>query len=251
VVKSFDDKRITYHRLPENKGNAAARNLGVSKSSYPWITFLDSDDVYHSQYIEAFTKHIKDNPETNFCFCGSETVRESKVEKHLIWQPEAVGRGHFLKELRIGIGCGVVIHEECFREVGLFDERLRVAVDTDFLIRLERRFPFTVLKKVLVSVYVHNGIRVRHNTTKLKEAYELIIDKNRKEIESDPKLFIKWHYKLMWLQYHSGDITAGNQTYHLLKHRTGLTSKSLIIKYLFNLLPAALAIRVHKKLSSW
>lgn len=38
--------------LSENKGPGSARNEGWKKSSQPYITFLDSDDAWHSKKIE-------------------------------------------------------------------------------------------------------------------------------------------------------------------------------------------------------
>lgn len=40
------DQRIRLLRRDRNAGAAAARNLGISESSAPWLAFLDSDDLW-------------------------------------------------------------------------------------------------------------------------------------------------------------------------------------------------------------
>ncbi|WP_165456811.1 glycosyltransferase family 2 protein [Aquabacterium lacunae] len=60
IVESYSDKRIRYYRI-ENSGVSVARNFGINVSSGDLIFFLDSDDCWHSRYLElqldAFHRH--------------------------------------------------------------------------------------------------------------------------------------------------------------------------------------------------
>lgn len=57
---ALEDKRIkVFHQ--KNKGVSIARNLGISKSSGNWLTFLDSDDWVENYYLENITKLIQHN----------------------------------------------------------------------------------------------------------------------------------------------------------------------------------------------
>jgi len=197
IIDSFKDDRIKYYRLDSNMGNASARNLGVKKSSYQWITFLDSDDTYDPEYLGEFSRAITSNSTVFFFFCGYRIVDKNSIVKNVIWQPDNSRRGSFLQNLKIGIGCGVVIHRICFDKVGFFDERLRVSVDTDFLIRLEMQYSFCVIEKILISILAHEGPRVRKNATKIMEAYQIIIQKHQSIIHSNKNLIKRWYYKFM------------------------------------------------------
>jgi glycosyltransferase involved in cell wall biosynthesis len=55
IVLSFQqsDARIICQRTPENKGPAAARNLGFALARGEWITILDSDDRYEPDRLRA------------------------------------------------------------------------------------------------------------------------------------------------------------------------------------------------------
>lgn len=72
---STDDTKLVFNRLSEiddriryvfqeNQERSAARNNGISESIGNWITFLDSDDIYHPGHLEEFVKIIRKN---NFC----------------------------------------------------------------------------------------------------------------------------------------------------------------------------------------
>ena len=51
IIKKIKDGRIHYHKLPENVGAGAARNIGVMKAAGDFITFLDSDDYYYDNTV--------------------------------------------------------------------------------------------------------------------------------------------------------------------------------------------------------
>ena len=57
-IKSFKDKRIRYFKI-NNKGVIAkSRNLGVKKSKFNWIAFLDSDDYWKKNKLQIVYDHI-------------------------------------------------------------------------------------------------------------------------------------------------------------------------------------------------
>ena len=249
-ISSFEDDRIKYFRLDSNQGNAAARNLGVSHSANDWITFIDSDDKYDPEYLSEFVNEIQNNPACHFFFCGYRVVRNDQVINKLIWLPVKSTEGSFFNELKIGIGCGVVVNRQCFHDIGLFDVRLRASVDTDFLIRLQLKYSFRVVNKILISISAHDGPRVRKNPIYMMEAYKLIVEKNKSVICSDRSLLKRWYYKLMWLQFHANNIEGGNNSYNILKEAASVNGKIWLIRVIFNWLPYKLAIWIHKKMAS-
>src|ERR1700737_4457090 len=52
VVHSFNDRRIRYIRNGMNKGDAVARNVGITNSSCEYIAFLDDDDEWLPEKLE-------------------------------------------------------------------------------------------------------------------------------------------------------------------------------------------------------
>lgn len=58
IVCRYDDKRIKYIRLPQNKGAANARNLGINRATGNFIAFLDSDDIAEQNRLEKQIKYM-------------------------------------------------------------------------------------------------------------------------------------------------------------------------------------------------
>ena len=67
IVKNFDDSRIRYYPQ-ENKGEAAARNLALSKTKGEFVAFLDSDDKYLPDFLEITVSFLSLNPEIDAVF---------------------------------------------------------------------------------------------------------------------------------------------------------------------------------------
>tara|TARA_Y100000741_G_C18211321_1_gene541832 strand:- start:94 stop:987 length:894 start_codon:yes stop_codon:yes gene_type:complete len=60
-IKSYKDKRIRYFKI-NNKGIIAkSRNLGVKKSKFNWVAFLDSDDYWKKNKLQSIYDHIIKN----------------------------------------------------------------------------------------------------------------------------------------------------------------------------------------------
>ena len=47
LISQVKDNRIKYIKLKENKGSSFARNVGIEMATGNYITFQDSDDIYH------------------------------------------------------------------------------------------------------------------------------------------------------------------------------------------------------------
>lgn len=61
IVSQFSDDRIIFFQQ-ENKGAAAARNLGIEKATGELIAFLDADDYWFPNHLEEIFKLYTDFP---------------------------------------------------------------------------------------------------------------------------------------------------------------------------------------------
>ena len=246
VVESFENDRIKFIACQENGGNAVARNVGVNAAKGEYIAFLDSDDEYLPVYLEKAINKLSNCKDADFLWSGTRTVAIDGTYSDSIWIPKTKGQpDQFLYELHVGIGRGFLIKKECFDKLK-FDENLRTAVDTDFLIRLRQYYDFTVLEEIMLHIHTQPG-SVRSDFSEKKKSYDIIIEKNRETILKNELLRFKWYYKLLWLSLYDEDFNLAKKAYSKIKF-DGI--KPTILYSLFKLFPNKTARKFHKKLSS-
>lgn len=253
VVERHNDSRLHLVRRQTNGGPAAALNTGIRRARADLIAILGDDDEYLADFLEETRRAWgAASEDVGFSWCGVRLVEDTPDGERLqgegVWQPSFASRAEahrgFLRTRRIGTNCGVTVHKRCFDGVGLFDESLRKAEDTDFFIRAVAEYDFLVLPGVHVKVHHHPGPRATSYDRSYAEAYTRILDKNRPEIEADSTLSAVIHYKVGWLHHHAGDRREGRR--HLFRsiRRRPLQWKAPLALALFSLAPAAGA-RLH------
>jgi glycosyltransferase involved in cell wall biosynthesis len=67
IVSTYQDRRICLIRQ-ENAGVSAARNRGIFAAKAEWISFLDADDEYFSNYLEKMHGHVLRHLDIGFAF---------------------------------------------------------------------------------------------------------------------------------------------------------------------------------------
>lgn len=69
IIKEYIEKHNNFYLIDqENKGQGAARNVGVKRSKGEYITFLDSDDFLSCTFLETLYKNaIENNADISCC----------------------------------------------------------------------------------------------------------------------------------------------------------------------------------------
>ncbi len=75
-LEELADERIHVIRLDENRGAAAARNLGVEASRGRYVAYLDADDLWEKDKLLHQLRFMKETGAA-FCFCNYEFADES------------------------------------------------------------------------------------------------------------------------------------------------------------------------------
>lgn len=88
ILKSFEAEPKVKIIYTENKGVAAARNLGISKSKGDFIICLDADDSLHPKYAEVLQAEMKANRDYGIAYTGLTVVRENGDRSNTTWPPE-------------------------------------------------------------------------------------------------------------------------------------------------------------------
>lgn len=188
VVRAFADPRITYVRQ-ENAGGGAARNRAVELASGRYIAFLDSDDAFMPEKLQAFHDAIEaaGTPETVVWYSPLRFYRGEgnhlKKPERPIAAEESVGDYLFAYEGMLQTST-LVVPKPLFDRVR-FDASLRNLQDLDLCLRLEAAgASFVMLPDELVIWYdvaVSNRIsyatKTDHITAWLDRRRTLLSDK--------------------------------------------------------------------------
>ncbi len=68
VVQQFSDARMKYIRHEQNRGASTARWTGITHSAGEIVAFLDQDDTFQPEKLEAHVKFLEENPEVGFSY---------------------------------------------------------------------------------------------------------------------------------------------------------------------------------------
>ena len=165
IVKNIKDERIRLIHQ-NNQGVSSARNKGIQEAKYEWIAFLDGDDLWESNHLEEILKMMRVYPDnkvyvTSFNYSDKRKMfkyeRNNRIFKIDNYFEEAI------KEELIWTSI-IVVHKECFNEVGLFNINFNRGEDLDLWARLAKKF--TIIKSSDVTAIYRVDAENRTNLSK-------------------------------------------------------------------------------------
>ncbi len=176
VSQSFSDVRLRYI-YQENSGLSAARNTGLRHSSAPFISFLDSDDLFLPEKLSILVDEMHSHPDLALAAGQAIPIDEEgrkigKVfDKPLPKDPQNLLLGN---PLHVG---SVVLRRVCQEEVGYFDESLRSYEDWDLWLRLALKgYPMSWMPNP-VSYYRFHTAQMTRIGAQMTQASFSVLDK--------------------------------------------------------------------------
>jgi len=229
LISSFGSQ-VKIIKKPKNsklQGASYARNRGILAATQPYICFLDSDDFYLPGHLSKMVFAIESEPNYGFALCNSlkmmDIENENRFKRWTKSNPEAGD----IKNLAINATNfantnSFIFRKEVFQLVGLFDEKLKNAEDTDIWMRISENF-----KGVHAN---HYGTVIRlHNNQRLTDApkYDLLenhyqvfsnaLRRYRSENMKDPDRLRKLYY--LCFKYKVSQFPLFNTVYRSLSYR--------------------------------
>lgn len=87
VMAKFDDPRIKYIVHDRNRGVDQARNTGIRSSCGEIVAFLDQDDYFHHEKLEAHVDFLDRHPDVGFSYNARFELNYSANTIRTIWRP--------------------------------------------------------------------------------------------------------------------------------------------------------------------
>jgi len=128
-----------------HKGPGAARNIGIKKSIYEYISFIDSDDIWHETKISVCEEAILANPESNIFIHDETYIRNNKESSTIVNGIHGNPLNTSLYVKNCLSTSAVIVKKELLIKYGGFDERLMSSQDYDLWLKLS---PYLMLYKI-------------------------------------------------------------------------------------------------------
>jgi glycosyltransferase involved in cell wall biosynthesis len=146
IVSSLKAPGLKVFSYP-NVGQSASRNRGFSHSTGEFIAFLDADDLWTPNKLEAQLKALQDNPQAAVAYSWSDFIDESGQFLRAASRSSVSGDVYAKLLLTDFLdNCSnPLIRRQALIEVGGFDESFRPADDWDMWLRLAARYHFVVV----------------------------------------------------------------------------------------------------------
>lgn len=164
LVQSINDSRVKYICLEENHGACYARNRGLEIAKGSYISFLDSDNIWNSKFLEERMKHLRSSGSRVGGVFGYMTLFRNR--ERLCTVPSlSIGTEimkthsnrrmieHMLFDNIIDTN-SIILRRKCAESVGGFDESLKRLQDWDFFFRI---FVFSGYRIKFVDDYLVNN----------------------------------------------------------------------------------------------
>jgi glycosyltransferase involved in cell wall biosynthesis len=152
VLESYDDDRVRpiYHET--NRGANVARNTGIEHARGKYIAFLDSDDEWLPEKLEAQLDVLeKRSSEWVAVYCGFSFELTGPVDRLRGLAASVLSRGDdsprmeggkeligdiLADNVHTGAGSTLLVQTDVAREIGGFDESLDRFQDPEFVLRI-------------------------------------------------------------------------------------------------------------------
>lgn len=199
ILQSYGDKiRLLQHPNGENKGQAAALNLGLKHLCGEFIAILDSDDYWSEDFLEKMLPFIQERPECGMVYSSGFAVDEKGNKLYNLFpknHQEHNRLGDILLDCYLCLPGESLVRRQVYEKVGGFDESLRAGQDHDMCIRLAentklaynnqqlfhyRKHPDTISKKGL-STRWRNGFIILNRAIN-RTAYPKHVISKRKAV---------------------------------------------------------------------
>ena len=175
VVLPYLNDPLVRYLFQENKGQAAAKNYGMRESRGEYIAFLDADDLWAPDKLEAQIPLFLTSKAVGVVYSRVLYIDEAGKELQVADNELFRGRvsGPLLIRNFIGFGTSVV-KKECFDCLGGFNEDLRMGIDYELWLKLSTQYEFDYIDRPLLYYRLWAGQMSKNCETRYRNGIEIM-----------------------------------------------------------------------------
>lgn len=175
VIQPYLSEFVRYIKLEKNSGACVARNVGVQHAKGRYIAFLDDDDEWHPEKLQAHYDAFEQDSELAMSICNILEFFRGR-ETRYAFEPGDDFFGYFLN-LGSGVSCSAIaVRKSAFDSANGFDPLQPSFQDLDLMLRMSRTGKAQVIPKFL-TFYHLSDTGITYNPVKKLAGAQRILEK--------------------------------------------------------------------------
>jgi glycosyltransferase involved in cell wall biosynthesis len=160
-VRRLSEPRLRYIFRAHRGSIAAARNVGLSEARGAWVAFLDSDDRWRPHKLALQRERLANDAESLWCYGAYALINQAgDVVPKPSGGPWRAFDGWIAERLlttEASVAVQTLLVRADVARALQFDERIPLAEDYDFALRLALRSPGLVVTDPIAEIRIHDA----------------------------------------------------------------------------------------------
>jgi glycosyltransferase involved in cell wall biosynthesis len=249
LLHSVTDTRLLIFSY-ENGGVCVARNRGISHATGEFIAFLDADDLWTPDKLEAQLAALQQHPEAGVAYSWTCNMGEKGELLHPV-TPVYDGNVHanLLVWNFLSNGSNPLIRSQAIKSIGDFDSTFPYCADWDYWLRLAAHWHFVAVSEIQVFYRRSSGSMTSKVET-IKQASLIMLEKAFRSAPPELQYLKNKSFANVYQYYaevYLRDVTNNsslNQVIEILWKAVRLQPQNLLNKYTQKLVIKILLLRL-------
>lgn len=251
IVLGMGDPRI---RLidQDNAGVSAARNRGIEAARNPWIAFLDADDLWKPNKLEAVADAISTNENITWMVTGLETIKGTQQKDFLYNKEGFLEDG--LEDLMAGLyiqTSSVIVKKDIFMKDQnlLFRVGVNNSEDREVWYKLIFKYPKLFYIRKILATYIRDAENSLASNPDSTMPFLKLGERLTRDVECLPsdralkfkKFLLKFNRRALWYMWVRGTLLSGFENYTDI-----ISNKDVFIMRNFSFMPSTFKLVLMK-----